>query len=71
LCSVLTYLQTPDDLLAALLRDLPLEVLPSTGLVLVSLPARILLGVVVDIGVDALLQSVGSGTSALSGIDAG
>jgi hypothetical protein len=64
------YLETPDDLVAALIRHLALEVFPRTGLVLLLLAARILLRVVVDVGINALLQGTGTGAEALAGIDA-
>jgi hypothetical protein len=65
------YLQTPDDLVATLLGHLPLEVLPSTGLILLLLPAGVLLGVVVDVGINALLQGVGASAGTGAGINTG
>jgi hypothetical protein len=65
------HLETPDDLVAALLGNLALEVLPRTGLVLLLLLARDLLGVAVNVGIDTVLQGVGTSTGTTAGVDTG
>jgi hypothetical protein len=63
-------LEAPDDLVATLLGNLALEVLLGALAVFLLLSARSLLGVIISVGVDALLQSVKSSLGAAPSIDA-